>query len=444
MAAPTGDEEQLHAALRCCLSAEGTERQQGEDALAHAAAQRPGALCLSLVRFIEASAPVASQGVPQPLLPPARLLAATQLKNLVVRQWRGKAIGTEEKHAIRSALLQQLGRAEPADAVGIAIASAIACIMRSESNRLDATVLLSLSEALHLSGSEQPGSNTQLTSHALLALLYTAKELRSMRLPAQRALGRQLGEALLPPLLERWSSLLDRLFHTQPGMLAAAIHATTLHTKVVRQLCELAPRACAAPPERLSAILSRAQGAGDTLQSFAFGLNDGGLSFEMQRIVDRLGAALGKLARAACRASDEAGVSNGAASASSSWDQAVAAAAGTLLKEAAARNEASARDTSSEPGYGRLRRAREDRCSAFVAQSAELLSEFFCLPSEHQAQERWVDRVAAATGEVGVFDGGLATAGGALSSGSNGIGGGGIRSGGGPLSLSVSYPDCSS
>ena len=64
--------------------------------------------------------------------------------------------------------------------VGVQLALCVARVMRSEANRGQATVLETFAEALR--------REAALPGHALLALLYTGKELRSMRLPAQRRL----------------------------------------------------------------------------------------------------------------------------------------------------------------------------------------------------------------------------------------------------------------
>lgn len=461
--------DELASVLCCCLSAERAERQRGEEALRRAASGRPGAFCLSLLHFIDASAPAASAHEAPPTLTAARLLAATQLKNQVLRCWRGKALDPAEKETLRSALLVQLGRAEPADAVGIALASAIAGVMRSESNRAEATVLVWLSRALHISGAPHPGpaspdvpNGGPLTAHALLTVLYTCKELRTMRLPAQRSLGRQLSEGLLPPLLDRWSAALLHLFRSGTAHSALspdALDAALLHTKVVRQLTELAPRQCAFLDRGAAAIVSRAQEAGAALQDGGPTGGGGTPSVVQHRGVDRLGAALGKLVRAVCRACAD-GDDGAGAGGDACWEQAAAGAAAVILAEAVARREASARDefTGGGSGFtadshaftsgghaftgdshaftgdsraftgGGHRRAREECSSAFAAQSAEALADFLSLPSDHPAVARWADgceRGAAFGGAVSV--GGRTTGSLARTSG----GGGSEAAGGG-------------
>mmetsp|Transcript_41241 Transcript_41241/g.113438 ORF Transcript_41241/g.113438 Transcript_41241/m.113438 type:complete len:193 (+) Transcript_41241:101-679(+) len=87
---------------------------------------------------------------------------------------------------LRAALIQRLTEPEPSERVGVQLALALARIMRSEANRGQAAVLEGFAEALRRSS---------LPGHALLALLHTGKELRSMRLPAQRRLAAMVDAA---------------------------------------------------------------------------------------------------------------------------------------------------------------------------------------------------------------------------------------------------------
>ena len=162
--------QQLGWAFRAALSPNLAERQSAESAIKACSAE-PG-YCLHLLQLTA----VAELG------DSARLLAATQLKNEVLRRWTGgvRGIPEAERPALRQALLERLATPEPCEQVGLQIGMTIARIMRSEANRGLGTVLQAFIDALL--------QRQQLPSHALLALLYTAKELGTMRLPAQACL----------------------------------------------------------------------------------------------------------------------------------------------------------------------------------------------------------------------------------------------------------------
>ena len=213
----------LHAALLNALSAEPTARAAAESALTQADA----------ASLLAATEP--ATGLPEP----ARLLAATQLKNTAVRHWRRGAAQEHERIKLREALAARLARPEPSPRVGTQIALAVARVMRSEANAGEATVLESFAAALRCA---------HLPGHALLALLHTAKELGSMRLPAQRRLAARVGHvmvALLGPLWE--AAVLQWL----SGVLSAAassnsrrgrrgaLRLAVLHTKVLRHMLAL-------------------------------------------------------------------------------------------------------------------------------------------------------------------------------------------------------------
>ena len=92
----------LHAALLNALSAEPTARAAAESALTQADA----------ASLLAATEP--ATGLPEP----ARLLAATQLKNTAVRHWRRGAAQEHERIKLREALAARLARPEPSPRVG--------------------------------------------------------------------------------------------------------------------------------------------------------------------------------------------------------------------------------------------------------------------------------------------------------------------------------------
>ena len=417
----------MDSAFACCLSVDAAERRQGEEELGRLAAAGPAQFCTCLLGYLEASATSAESASPP--LDSARLLAATQLKNHIVRRWRGRAMTAEQKEALRGALLRQLARPEPSEAVGSALATTVAVVMRSESNRADGTVLRSLSYALDLlpapGGAAVPaagggGGGGRLEAHALLALLHTAKELASMRLPAQRELGRQWAVALLPRLLPRWAASLDALSAelsaaAQPAAQSRAAGDALLLTKLTRRLLQLVasgggeggeppPAGCcsggsagggsagewsgAARGEWWPAVVVRSLEAADALRTACGAAS---AAAPPPRLADRFGAALGKLVRQASQAGERAGERAGAAGAVGG-----AAGGGTALQAAAQGctrtllGEASERAAASSSGDGAARRWRERRCSAFCAQAAELLAELWSLPPSHPALASWL------------------------------------------------------
>ena len=211
--------QQLAWAVTTALSApDPAERRRAEDAI-KACALQPGYCCLLLQLT---AAPELGDT--------ARLLAATQLKNEVLRRWCGgpRGIPEAERPVLRAALLARLASAEPCEQVGLQVGITIARIMRSEANRGLSTVLQAFIDAML--------QQQQLPPHALLALLYTAKELGSMRLPAQKRLGARVASLLLPSLCQQWSVALHAAM--QPGAEEASVAVLTLLTKVVRQLFE--------------------------------------------------------------------------------------------------------------------------------------------------------------------------------------------------------------
>ena len=163
--------------LRSALSPSSEERRWAGDALQASAAQ-PG-YCSALL--------LASQ--PGGASDEERLLAATLLKNEVLRRWRkgARGIPESERPALRAALVARLGAPESSERVGAQLALAVARVMRAEANAGEAAVLEAFATAL--------GSRGELPPHALLALCYTAKELGSMRLPAQRRLAARVRRA---------------------------------------------------------------------------------------------------------------------------------------------------------------------------------------------------------------------------------------------------------
>ena len=117
----------MDSAFACCLSVDAAERRQGEEELGRLAAAGPAQFCTCLLGYLEASATSAESASPP--LNSARLLAATQLKNHIVRRWRGRAMTAEQKEALRGALLRQLARPEPSEAVGSALAPTIGWLL---------------------------------------------------------------------------------------------------------------------------------------------------------------------------------------------------------------------------------------------------------------------------------------------------------------------------
>ena len=117
--------------------------------------------------------------------------------------------------------------------VGVQLALCVARVMRSEANRGEATVLEGFVDTMRRSS---------LPGHALLALLHTSKELRSMRLPAQRQLASQVGLAMVACLLPLWRASVEATFDLSgaPSASSGSIRLAILHTKVLRQVFGLA------------------------------------------------------------------------------------------------------------------------------------------------------------------------------------------------------------
>jgi len=104
---------------------------------------------------------------------------------------------------LRAALIQRLTEPEPSERVGVQLALALARIMRSEANRGQAAVLEGFAEALRRSS---------LPGHALLALLHTGKERRSMCVAGR---GGGVGRYMrLPSSSQDWR-ILQRKEHLQ-------------------------------------------------------------------------------------------------------------------------------------------------------------------------------------------------------------------------------------
>lgn len=226
------------ALLNAALSGDATA---GESLLA--AAAQPG-FCACALAATEPSSGLSDD---------ARLLAATLLKNEVLRHWRS---GTEatERPALRAALMQRLTSPEPCERVGAQLALAVARVMRHETNSGEAAVLEAFDCTLRAAA---------LPGHALLALLYTAKELATMRLPTQRRLAARVGHVLLRSVGPLWEAAVCGAVSgtssceggalgggaVRGGLLGAAgvpsdpsvtVHAALLYSKVLRRLLALA------------------------------------------------------------------------------------------------------------------------------------------------------------------------------------------------------------
>ena len=212
----------LGSALAAALQPDATERRRGEEYLRLAAAE-PG-FCMRLLGL---------SSVDSQLPDSVRLLAATQLKNDAVRHWRrgNDAAHQEERAALRVALVARLSQPEPSERVGVQIALAVARIMRSEANTGEASVLEAFVQTL---------ACATLPEHALLALLHTAKELASMRLPAQRRLAARVGHVMMRLIGPRWEATVRAVLRSEVvAATHAMLHATLLHTKLLRRLIAL-------------------------------------------------------------------------------------------------------------------------------------------------------------------------------------------------------------
>ena len=175
-----GGVDSLAWALPAALSAAHGEREQAQGAI-QACALLPG-YCTRLLQLTAAFE----------LGDSARLLAATQLKNEILRRWCAgpRGIPEAERPVLREGLMARLATDEPCEQVGLQIGMTVARIMRSEANRGLGTVLQAFIDAML--------QRQHLPPHALLALLHTAKELGTMRLPAQKLLAARVARLLLP------------------------------------------------------------------------------------------------------------------------------------------------------------------------------------------------------------------------------------------------------
>ena len=212
--------ELVASALSLALSASPLDRRQGEEVLL-ASSQQPGH-CARLLMCAIAEGSLDDS---------VRLLAATQLRGQVQRRWRGGGHGipAEERPALKAMLVEQLRREEPSDSVALQLSLAIARVMRAEANVGEADVLQSFVHALR--AQPQP-------PQALLALLHTAKELSTMRLPSQRALAARVAMGLLPEVEPAWAASLTAIAAAGASANPRALRGAALHTKVVRQLID--------------------------------------------------------------------------------------------------------------------------------------------------------------------------------------------------------------
>ena len=212
----------LAAALAAALLPDTRSRRLAEEHL-QAVAAHPG-FCSRLLDLTHPRSGLADS---------VRLLAATQLKNEAVRHWRRGATAAheEERAALRAALVARLVEPEPCERVGVQLALAVARVMRSEANTGEATVLEAFAQTF---------ACASLPDHALLALLHTAKELASMRLPAQRRLAARVGEVMLSLVAPLWEAALRSATADVSAATVSVVHAAVLHTKLLRRLVNLA------------------------------------------------------------------------------------------------------------------------------------------------------------------------------------------------------------
>ena len=231
--------DSLAWALPAALSAAHGEREQAQGAI-QACALLPG-YCTRLLQLTAAFE----------LGDSARLLAATQLKNEILRRWCAgpRGIPEAERPVLREGLLARLATDEPCEQVGLQIGMTVARIMRSEANRGLGTVLQAFLDAML--------QRQHLPPHALLALLHTAKELGTMRLPAQKLLAARVARLLLPSLSQQWSAALHAAM--QPASDVRSVAAATLFTKVVRQLHDRIAAVAARPEAEAEAEQQRQQ-----------------------------------------------------------------------------------------------------------------------------------------------------------------------------------------
>ena len=231
--------DSLAWALPAALSAAHGEREQAQGAI-QACALLPG-YCTRLLQLTAAFE----------LGDSARLLAATQLKNEILRRWCAgpRGIPETERPVLREGLLARLATDEPCEQVGLQIGMTVARIMRSEANRGLGTVLQAFLDAML--------QRQHLPPHALLALLHTTKELGTMRLPAQKLLAARVARLLLPSLSQQWSAALHAAM--QPASDVRSVAAATLFTKVVRQLHDRIAAVAARPEAEAEAEQQRQQ-----------------------------------------------------------------------------------------------------------------------------------------------------------------------------------------
>ena len=214
----------LAAALVAALDPHEATRRHGEEVL-RAAAAEPG-FCPLLLALTDARSQL-PDGV--------RLLAATQLKNEAVRHWRrgAQAAHEHERTSLRAALVARLTQHEAFELVSVQIALAVARVMRSEANTGEATVLEAFAQTTL--------ACERLPDHALLALLHTAKEISTMRLPAQRRLAARIGHVMMGLVGPRWEATIRAVLSGEAAAATPAVlHAAVLHTKVLRRLVTLA------------------------------------------------------------------------------------------------------------------------------------------------------------------------------------------------------------
>ena len=322
-------DQALATALAAALSTDATARAAAESVLL-ASAEAAGH-CGRLLRC---------SLLPQ-LPDAARLLAATQLRGQIQRRWRGggRGIPADERPALKAALAETILRDEPHEAVATQLALACARVMRAEANKGEADVLHAFLHALRRR--PQP-------AQALLAVLHTAKEWSTMRLPAQRQLAARVAVALLPELEAPWAAAVDAVATAGADSAPHQLRLAALHTKVLRQLLERLADGGGAEPVRAAALGDAALRGAAALHRLGGGA-----------LWDRLGSAFGKLLAALARLEGFP------------WAAAVAVCERIVLDEAELRRALAAGATSAE-GLARLE-ARQEHGSALAAHCAMLL-----------------------------------------------------------------------
>ena len=234
-----GGVDSLAWALPAALSAAHGEREQAQGAI-QACALLPG-YCTRLLQLTAAFE----------LGDSVRLLAATQLKNEILRRWCAgpRGIPEAERPVLREGLLARLATDEPCEQVGLQIGMTVARIMRSEANRGLGTVLQAFIDAML--------QRQHLPPHALLALLHTAKELGTMRLPAQKLLAARVARLLLPSLSQQWSAELHAAFRRHG--IAATAEARSEHVDPTAGSTTRKRRRSAAHAARIAGSACRAE-----------------------------------------------------------------------------------------------------------------------------------------------------------------------------------------